>query len=233
MNAKRFARHHLAAAAYPRGYGAARPDNECFLFCPHPSRPLMTFRLHPSPRHPSPSSSSLARTSAKHQAKHLPLFLLFTRFQRFSRRCHRAPSPPRERHRRRVSIPASFRLVAEVRAEREPMESFLISDENGTATEVHSRRAHPSTRRPYFRSVLPRRRFSSFLYLFFFFYFVVFYFFFFFGHARSAMIHGRLFLTEAALFGGRLRESAALAEFYLVVFVGCMRERARRGSSLR
>lgn len=127
----------ILPAAYPRGYGAAaHPDNEWFLFCPHPSKALMTYRrLYPG-SHPSaiPSTMPSAAAAAVSVVS-------------------------------RVSISGSFRLVVEV---REPMESFLISDENATATPLQyessqSARAAPYTLdRLYFRSVLSERRsFSS------------------------------------------------------------------------
>lgn len=92
---------------------------------------------------------------------------------------------PRQSRRRsrlvsRVSIPGSFRLVfAEV---RKPMESFLISDESALSrprTKVHA---------PFSSTDFISARFFRVAR------------FFFPPYARSAMIHGRLFLTETALF---------------------------------
>lgn len=78
-------------------------------------------------------------------------------------------------------FPGSFRLVfAQV---RKPMESFLISDESRSAAISYESSRGLFLNRLYFRPVLPRRSFFFLL-----------------PYARSAMIHGRLFLTEAALF---------------------------------
>lgn len=91
---------------------------------------------------------------------------------------------PRQSRRRsrlvsRVSIPGSSRLVfAEV---RKPMESFLISDESAlprSRTKVHAPFSSIDFISAQFFRVAR----------------------FFFPYARSAMIHGRLFLTETALF---------------------------------
>lgn len=155
MNAKRFARHHLACCISPEDMALLLPiwitSGSCFAL------------IYPGTNDVPLAIPSRSRPSQQFCPVVIDVVLVLVL---------------RRRRLTCIYIPSSFRLVAEV---REPMESFLISDENASATSHES--SQPATREVYPSSTdfISARSFYFF-------------------PLRKICDDSRLFLTETSLF---------------------------------